>query len=199
MAKENKKNDNIIGRIFECILYNNDGPVYFNQLLKLENLCIDNNYSYYYITHDKDKKEDGTDAEVHTHYLIYTNGSTTTLDHISKECDIKPNKIEKKNYLSSSIKYLTHESTFSKEKALYNWKDILSNDYTRVNKIYENLDENCFMKELISFIDKQNKVLSYREFVDYVLQNDMWSYYRRSASIIKMLIDEHNDKIKQSW
>lgn len=103
-------------------------------MLKLENLCIDNNYSYYYITHDKDtySQEDyekylekhkeepkwkiGDLKEVHTHYLIYTNESTTTLDHISKECELEKRFIEKKNYLTSSIKYLVHSSTFPKKK-----------------------------------------------------------------------------------
>ena len=85
-----KKNDKI-GRLFEIILYNENGPEYFDKLIKLENLFIENNYSYFYIVHDKDNNK------VHTHYLIYTNGSTTTLDHISKECDIPLNMIEKKS------------------------------------------------------------------------------------------------------
>lgn len=182
-----------IGRLFEIILYNEDGPTYFDTLMKLENFCIDNGYSYYYITHDKDNNK------VHTHYLLYTNGSTTTIDHISKECDIPKNKIEKKNFLQSSIKYLTHESTNAKEKALYNWKDINTNDVARLNKIYENLDENTYMREFINFIDTNDSIIEYRQFVEYVLSKDVWSYYRRSAAILKMLIDEHNNKIKASW
>lgn len=54
------------------------------------------------------------------------------------------------------------------------------------------------MYELVHFIDSQ-EIIIYRDFVDYILKNNLWSYYRRSASILKMLIDEHNNKIKASW
>lgn len=193
--KKEKENKSIeIGRLFEIILYNEDGPDYFNHLCLLEELCINNNYSYYYITHDKDK-----DTKVHTHYLIYTNGSTTTLEHISKECDIPKNKIEKKNFLNSSIKYLTHESTNSKDKELYNWQDINTNDITRVNKIFESLDENTTIRELISYIEKSKKIIELNDFVHFVLDKGLWSYYRRSASIMKSLIEEHNNKIQKTW
>lgn len=188
------KKEKNIGRLFEIILYNEDGPEFFDKLCKLENLCVDNNYSYYYITHDKDK-----DTKVHTHYLIYTNGSTTTLDHISKECDIPQNKIEKKNLLTSSIKYLTHESTNSVDKATYDWKDISTNDLTRLEKIFSNMDENTYMREFKSYIDNRRSIIYISEFVEYVLERNLWSYYRRSASIIKLLIDEHNKNISDSW
>lgn len=184
---------NNIGRLFEIILYNEDGPLYFDYLIKLENFCIDNNYSYYYITHNKDG------GKIHTHYLIYTNGSTTTLDHISKDNDIPLNKIEKKNYLKSSIEYLVHDSTNSKNKAQYDWHNIMTNDIVRVEKIFNNLDENTTMSDLIRYIDSCKNIITYRDFVDYVLSHELWSYYRRSASILKLLIDEHNNKIKESW
>lgn len=218
MKKKKEKEESIIGRIFEIILYNEDGPDYFDKLCKLENYCIDNNFTYYYITHDKDIYSDedrqkyianneeeptwkvGDIKEKHTHYLIYTNSkTTTTIDNISKECEIKPNKIKKKNYLVSSIKYLTHESTNSTDKALYDWHDILTNDNARVNKVYENLDENTYMREFINYIDENSNIIEYRQFVEFVLSKNLWSYYRRSASIIRLLIEEHNNKIKVKW
>ena len=184
--------NNLTGRLFEVILYQDNLPDYFDKLLKLENFCIDNSYSYWYIVHDKEKK-------VHTHFLIYTNGSTTTLDHIAKDNGVEKNLIEKKNYLTSSIKYLTHESSNSKDKPLYNWEDIITNDSDRLRKIYENLDENSYIREFKNYIDSRNSIIYYNEFVSYVLENNLWSYYRRSASIIKLLIDEHNQFIKDNW
>lgn len=198
--KETKEEEkNIIGRVFDIILYNEDGPVFFDYISKLENLCIDNGYSYYYITHDKDIKEDGTPDKVHTHYLIYTNGTTTTLDHIASEVGLPKNKIQRKNYLTSSIKYLTHESSLSQDKQLYDWHDILSNDMNRVNKIYQNMDENTYMREFKKYIDTRTSIIYYSEFVDYVLKENLWSFYRRSASIVKLLIDEHNNEIREKY
>ena len=187
-----KKSQTISGRLFEVILYLDDLPLYYDRIMKLEEMCSDSSYSYWYIVHDKEKKN-------HCHFLIYTNGSTTTLEHIAKTIDIESNYIEKKNFLTSSIKYLTHESTNSKDKVLYDWHDISTNDLDRLNKIYENLYENTYIREFKSFIDDSNSIITYNEFTTYVLQNNLWSYYRRSAAIIKLLIDEHNQFIKDNW
>lgn len=187
-------------RLLEIILYNEDGPDYFDKLCKLEEICIDNGYSYYYITHDSDINDDTGEAlKRHTHYLIYTNGSTTTLDHISKESDIPLNKIEKKNYLTSSIKYLVHQSVNSTDKMTYDWHDIMTNDIDRVKKVFENLDENSYIRQFTQYIDSREEVISYRDFIDYVLKENLWSYYRRSASIIKLIIDEHNADLNDKW
>lgn len=176
-------------RLFEIILYPDSKSYDFlNKIDEFQSYCDEHSYSYWWILHDKEE------VKSHCHFLVYCSSTTTTISKLAKDLFLDENMIEKKQFLNSSLKYLCHVSSNSTEKVQYDWHDIYTNDMDRLKKIYENLDENSYIRLFISYIDNHD-IIYQRDFVNYVLDNNLWSYYRRSAGIITNLISEHNKYI----
>lgn len=176
-------------RLFEIIMYPDSKSYdFYGKINEFESYCESHSYSYWWILHDKEE------VKTHCHFLVYCNGSTTTLNKIARDLYLDTNMIEKKTLLTSSLKYLCHISTNSTDKVQYDWHDINTNDITRLKKVYDNLDENSYIRLFINYIDTKD-IIYYRDFVNYVLDNNLWSYYRRSASILTLIIKEHNEYI----
>lgn len=84
-----------------------------------------------YITHDKDKHDDGCDKGLHTHVKCILNEKdirlSTTLNNISQFLKIEKDAftIEKMESIEGSLQYLIHKN--NKEKAQYDIDDIKTN------------------------------------------------------------------------
>lgn len=182
------------GRNFDIVLYKDSSTYEFNSVMeKAISMCNINNWSYYYIEHDKD-----FETKVHTHFTIIcpSNGSDFTIKSIADVLGIKEEYIEKKNRPKECILYLAHKTKNSMDKYQYDWHDIETNNQTKLREVFANDEELANLCIIIDYIDNCSYI-NYIDFAKFVLDNSLWSYYRRSGAIINNIIHEHNNKFMQ--
>lgn len=201
--KSNFKNQKF--RTIELVLWTiTDSYDTWDIISLLEDFCFVNGYRYYYLNHDKDVDDNGEPKKEHIHFIIYT-----TRD---KECTTKqlfsylnwfdedgniPSfaQFRIKNNIRESVKYLTHSSNNSTNKYHYDWMAIQTNDTPYVERVFSEDMESASILLIIRYIDDREDFVKVREVVQMVLDKDIWSVYRRNASIVKSLLDEHNFKL----
>lgn len=145
-------------------------------------------YDYAYILHDKDLNEDKTDKKPHFHLLLFFNNARY-INSIFKEFNLDNNNLiefAKKDKVHT-IRYLIHCD--NNEKFQYSIEDIhtnldLSNYF--INKTNETND----IMIIFEFIQNFKGNLSMQVLFKFVIDNNLWSSYRRNYSIIKDLIVE---------
>lgn len=171
-------------RNIELILY--DIEEVYNSIEISKKLGFD----YAYIYHDKDLKDDLSDfKKAHYHFQVYAKNQK----EIDKWCEIfsinsaRVQKIENK---IKAIRYLIHADNNEK----YQYELINLNSSFSVLKYFDKLinDESCEIDLIFTYIYYQKKYVSTKELIDYVLENNIWSTFRRNYSIIRDLIIEHN-------
>lgn len=170
-------------RNYEIILY------LIEDVNRFVDICIQNGFDYCFIYHDKDLKEDKSDfKKAHYHFHIYM-PNQKSLSKVSEIFNIKENYIEYINYKPSAIRYLTHADY--NEKYNYDIFSIKSN--FDITKYFNNLisDEQTEIEIIMEFIHRKKRIDLY-DVYKYVVDNNIWSTYRRNYSIIKDLIYEHN-------
>lgn len=174
---------NIEKRNYELILYDLD------KVYEVADLCIKQGFDYAYILHDKDLKDDKSDyKKAHYHFQLFM-PHQKSINRVGQIFDIPINYIEVIHSKKSAIRYLIHADNNEKEN--YDIFAIKSNfDLTNY---FNNLisDENIEMEIIFDFINR-NKHIKMIDVYKYVLDNNIWSTYRRNYSIIKDLIYEHN-------
>lgn len=187
------------GRNFSLMLYE-DSEIYdFNSVInKAINMCDINGWSYFYILHNEDIKDDGTKDKDHYHFFIHikSDKSDTTINNISKNIDLPSNYIEKMNKPNQCILYLAHQSPNSKEKYNYDWHTIETNNLKKLEEVFASDEEQRNIYAIIDYIDSIGYI-TFTDFSKFVLNNNLWSYYRRSGYIINNLIKEHNNRYVQ--
>lgn len=146
-------------------------------------------YDYAYILHDKDLNEDGTIKKPHYHFLVFFKNARWG-NAILKNINIdNPNLIEFKTDKVQAIRYLIHAD--NKHKFQYDIKDISSSfDLDLYFKDTTNEEKDILL--IIEFIGQYCGILTYYQIYYYVIENGLWSTYRRNYSIIKDLLQEHN-------
>lgn len=170
-------------RNYEIILYS---EVEVNRIV---NLCLLNGFDYAFILHDKDLKEDLTEyKKIHYHFQIYMYNQKT-ISALSKLLDVKENYIQYIRDKKSAIRYLCHAD--NNEKAKYEIFEIKSN--MDLAPYFNNLisNETIELEIIIDYINRP-KLISKIDLFHYVLDNNIWSTYRRNYSIISDYISEHN-------
>lgn len=112
-----------------------------------------------------------------------------TISALSKIIGIKDNYIQYIDDKKKAIRYLTHAD--NNDKASYDIQDIKTN--IDLSSYFNNLisDESIDIEMIIEFIE-QDKQISYRALMRYVINLGIWSTYRRNYSIIKDILYEHN-------
>lgn len=171
-------------RNVELILYD------IEEVYTSMSICKTNGFDYAYIYHDKDLKDDLSDfKKAHFHFQVYAKNQKD----IEKWCTIfgvnsaRVQKIENK---VKAIRYLVHAD--NNEKYQYNIADI-QNSFpilTYFDKMIN--DETCEIDLIFSYINYHKKYIGTKEIIDYVLENNIWSTFRRNYTIIRDLIVEHN-------
>lgn len=153
-------------------------------------ICKANGFDYAYIYHDKDLNDDLSDfKKAHYHFQVYAKNQK----EINKWCEIfvinsaRVQKIENK---VKAIRYLIHAD--NNDKFQYNIEDI-NNSFPIIqyfNKLIN--DETCEIDLIFSYIFISKRYIGVKEIIDFVLENNIWSTFRRNYSIIKDLLIEHN-------
>lgn len=184
------------GRNFSLILYEDSTIYNFNEVIsKAINMCNNNGWSYYYILHNEDIKENGEKDKPHYHFIIIINSkeSDTTINNISKFIGLPTNYIEKQSKPKFMILYLAHQSPNSKEKYNYDWHNIETNNLKKLEEVFNSDEEQRNIYAIIDYIDSIGYI-TFIDFSKFILNNNLWSYYRRSGAIINNLIKEHNNR-----
>lgn len=121
---------------------------------------------YAYILHDKDKKEDMTERDPHTHLMLRFKYAvhTSAILARAKACSlpdgcITPNRLEKMKSWSAALNYLTHRDEHKPWKHVYDLKAVISNFDWRLDaesahqkKLLQTTDARA--REIVEGIDK---------------------------------------------
>lgn len=170
----------------------------FHLILYLEDVShetamnfIRENYSYAEILHDNDFDENGEIKKEHYHFIIYFDDART-ISAVSKELNIKDNYIipsdKKKGLL-----YLIHKN--NPEKFQYDINLVSGTLKDTLFSYVSNslIAEKTSVKLILDYIYNHH-FISYYEFLSWVNDNDLWSFYRRSQSTFLKMLDNHNKK-----
>lgn len=183
--KDNKFRD----RKLALLLYPDD-PTHCEAMEKIKT-----SYDYVAILHDKDFTEDGEIKKPHWHVVLRF-GNATWNSAVAKDLGIEQNYTEKIRNMNNAILYLIHYN--DSDKYQYNIDECFG---TLKNKIVQiiNADsktEGEKVVELIDYITSKKSQVSVTEFAVFCANNGYWAEFRRSASILCKIIDEHNFKFK---
>ena len=172
-----------LSRNFEIILYKQD------DVNRFVNVCIENGFDYAYIYHDKDLKDDLSDFKKgHFHFQIYMKNQKS-ISSMSKLFQISENYIQYIYDKKKAIRYLLHAD--NNDKYNYDIFEIKSN--FDITPYFNNLvsNESIEMEIIFDYINQKKKI-TLLGLYKYVIDNNIWSTYRRNYSIIKDLVAEHN-------
>lgn len=177
-------------RSYELILYPENE-------LHMDIICeVKKKYDHAYILHNKDLKEDLSEyKKEHYHLLIFLKNQRT-ISSLAKELNIdNPNLINIVKDKKKAIRYLIHADNNEKEQ--YDVDNIQTN--MDIAPYFKNLvsDETCDIQIILDFLDtNDNNLISFRNFVSFIREANIWSTYRRNQFIINKLIEEHNNVLK---
>lgn len=175
-------------RCHHIILYDED-----NSHIDALNYIIDSNYSYAYILHDNDFKDDtGELKKPHYHLILYFENARS-IDSVCTELKIK-NNYDVCDTKRNALEYLIHKN--HKDKFQYNIDNVigpLKNDLIK----YLNNDvsyETDSVLMIFDYIDSVNMSIPFNSFIRWVCKNNFWSIYRRSCTTFIKYLDNHNQK-----
>ena len=182
-----KMENKIRSRCYHLILYPSD-----NKHIEILDL-IENNYNYAYILHDKDNiANTGELKKAHWHVILYFDNAKY-LNSLAEELGIQPNYIRTEE-LKKGLEYLIHKN--NKDKTQYSIDEVNGPLKDRLNNFLARSieTENTSIMLLFEIINKYEGQLFIENLLPVVLQNNLWSYFRRSQLTWFKLIEEHNRK-----
>ena len=171
-------------RNVELILYD------IEEVYKCKKMCEISNYSYAYCYHDKDLLENLSDfKKAHYHFQVYSE-NVKELDKWVEIFEVNSARVQKIDNKKAAIRYLIHAD--NNDKYQYEIQNIVSN--FEIIKYFDKLisDETCEIDLILTYIDFHKRRIGTKEILDYVLDNNIWSTFRRNYSIIRDLLSEHN-------
>lgn len=186
-----QKIENNRSRTWDLVLYPSEDPTHQRALD-----YIQFHYSSYaFINHDKDIDENGEIKKNHTHVVIQFKNQKWR-NSLALELGITPNYMQKCEKIDKSLEYLIHLN--NEEKYQYDIKEVQGTLKSRLERLILNKDksEEEIVIELLTYIRSQNHI-RLTDFVRYVCEKGLYSYYRRSQSTFKIIIEEHNYEIYQ--
>lgn len=175
------KEENYKAYTFAFILYKDSESYDYSSVIEY----ITSNYeNYAYIEHKPEKDE----TKEHTHVIVHFDNKRYR-NSISKELNVPLNYIIKVN-LKPYLRYLIHYD--DEDKIQYTYDEVkgtmknLLIDYTKSNS------EEANFSEILLYINKTERQITFNELTGYCLSNGMYSVYRRNITAIKTLLKEHN-------
>lgn len=137
-----------------------------------------------YITHDKDKDDDGMIIKPHIHFIGRNKEDVITPKGVCYHLGIPESALQQIHYWKSAVQYLIHKN--APDKYQYGIEEVTSNfDISTYFK--DAKDETEEAQRLITFIyNTEDKSL--KNLVDYALNNNLWSSFRRGYSIYMALL-----------
>lgn len=180
-----KKQSDIRSRCFHLVLYKED-----NDHLNALDL-IQNEYNFAYILHDKDIIEDtGELKKPHWHVILYFDNPHYLLS-LAKDLGIKPNYI-KTDELKKGLEYLIHKN--NPDKYQYPIDEVKGPLKDKLLTFLGNSSqvEKQSILLLYQLINSFDGPIYLNDFIPLVLENNLWSFFRRSQLTWFKLLEEHN-------
>ena len=155
---------------------------------------IKSSFDYACILHDKDCDDNGELKKAHYHVVVsFPTAKWRTA--LSKDLGITENYIEQCRSMEHALMYLIHYDDDSKYQ--YSIDEVHGTLTSKLYKILQNdgKDENDKVVELVSYIRSTSGHISVSDFSYWCSSVGKWDVFRRSASIILRIIDEHNNEV----
>lgn len=168
---------------FACILYKDSLTYDYNKIIDY----ISSNYTdYAYIEHKPEKDE----TKEHTHLLIHF-PNKRYLRAFANEIGVADNYIEKAN-LIPYLRYLIHFD--DEEKIQYSIDQVHGPLKEKLIEILNgsSLNETEQVSMIFDYIMEQENYVTMTSVIQFVIQNGIYSAYRRNYSMFRDLIVEHN-------
>lgn len=183
-TEPNRRNGVIYERIYEVIVYEEDGCIESFMRTDIKGKRA-------YALHDNDLKKDGTPKKKHIH-LIYWFDREKSIKALSKDIGIPENRIEWKADIYGALQYLVHKN--HPDKYQYDIS-IIQTDIENINEyIYpievEKSSETDDLRVIMSYIRNHIDNIRLYDIYCFCIDNDCWSSYRRNYSIIKDILRE---------
>ena len=191
--------------VFE--FYDEDGtfPTFIEKVFSQE-------FDYAYILHDKDFFTDGVKAgqpkKPHYHAIVHTRNDRSLtaicllLDVPERFCQVLKKGDDISDTLSF-LRYMLHVDKASRAagKHLYSPDELfgpLADKYrSRLTPRQSKEDPSDILK-LLDFISSADSYLSMDSLIRFSVQEGLFSIFRRSASLIREVLHEHNDALRIS-
>lgn len=171
----------------EVILYNEEE---YKRIIKK----INEDTEWASAVHDKDIiEETGEIKKTHIHLQIY-NKIQKSLKSWAKYLEIEENRIEIIRNKVKAIRYLIHKDNLEK----YQYEENIIESNFNIKPYFKTKDqETNELKTIIEYIKNWNGIIKLSYILEYALENNIWSTYRRNYSIIKDFILEKNELTQQ--
>lgn len=178
----------------------------------LSSLIMTGQYKVCWIIHDKDVLEDGTPDKPHCHAVIHLNNamskSAFSQNFAIRERFIQTcRKGDEIEDLDSAFLYMIHADKKSRGSGKFQYDSALIKgpmaDYARARfKALLKKQKNSEQKEADSFLDilcfiESSLYVTMSDLSRWAAQNGHWSCFRRSSSIIRDVIKEHNSYLEK--
>lgn len=138
-----------------------------------------------YILHDKDKTEDGSEKKAHIHfYGILDSHEKATPQAVSYITGLPLVGLANVNRWRSAIRYLTHIDY--PDKAQYTIDKVTAN--FPVKQILQTLDDTAGATLIWNYIKECGGSVDRSAMMDFVLDNNLWSQYRRAFAVFNKFI-----------
>lgn len=152
------------------------------QIEKIINYAMDYP-EYYYIFHDKDKRDDGSLKTTHIHCLICDTNGTTLATWIGRLATIgvPGNMVQQVMFKSQAVRYLTHETAQAKAegKYVYNRSDVKTNKPDKYASYFGGSNA-CTTERLDDFLKLKSHQISVQEYVEkYRSEIDELNFYQQ--------------------
>lgn len=146
---------------------------------------------YAYILHDKDTYSDTDDIKKEHWHVVVKFKNQRYRTAVASELGIEE-RFVKGCSLDKSLEYLIHYN--DEDKYQYDVEEVQGSLLSRLKKLLNNegKDEGERVLVLMQYIDNAT-VVKISEFSKYCALNGYWDVFRRSASIFKEYIREHNN------
>lgn len=180
---------NFKDRKFEFVLYPEDKT----HVAALD--LIKKTYDYLCVLHDRDVDDDGNLKKPHWHVLVTGFNSPTWSSSVCSTLGLSENCIQKVHSFKNAMRYLIHKD--NADKAQYSVDSVEGNIIDKfLDSVGEGITELKAVGAIFEFLESSREPISYRDLFKFVLDNDLYGYYRSSYQIIKDLLYQHNQFIK---
>lgn len=151
---------------------------------------------YVMIKHDKDTDDDGNLKKAHWHiYIRFPNQKSLTA--AAKTLGIKYNYLEPCRDEKKALAYFVHLGY--PDKYQYDWTEAQGTLVSRLGRICGDDCEEDRVKRILEIIDSFPDTVTYRELLDEVLKQRLYSDFRRMSFILTKLLEERRVDLPRGW
>lgn len=164
-----------------------------NHKLALD-FIIHNFENYIYILHDRDIKDDGEIKKEHYHVILHF-PNARTIKTLSKKLNVEENNFYIIKSFTGQLRYLIHYD--DDEKTRYNVEEVKGTLFM-LSKFKRSIkgsqDETADVSQIYEFIF-DNDICDLTILLDFVLDNNLYSSFRRNYCMFKDLLALNNRKV----